>query len=117
MKRIIFSLMLLLCVGSVFGQNADELIKRWKAHSSMSYEDVTDKVKKDCKEKLNNTTCIVKKGQVLRGVVSETECQQLQKDLNDLKGFKCVYHMKTSGFTRAVSPLRPKFFWKNQAGV
>lgn len=94
MKRILFSLMLLLCVGSVFGQNADEFIKRWKARSGMSYENITKKVKKVCKENPDVATWTVKKAQVVRGVVSKIGYQQLQKDLDALKDFKCVYYEK-----------------------
>jgi len=94
MKRIIFSLMLLLCVGSIFGQNADDLMKRWKARSGMSYENITKKVKKVCKENPDVATWTAKKVEVVRGVVSEIGHQQLQKDLDALKDFKCVYQEK-----------------------
>lgn len=94
MKRIIFSLMLLLCVGSVFGQNADEFMKRWKARSGMKYENMTKKVKKVCKENPDVATWTTKKVQVVRGEVSGIESKQLQKDLDALEGFKCVYYEK-----------------------
>ena len=94
MKKILLSLVLLLCVGSVFGQNADELMKRWKARSGMSYENLTKKVKKVCKENPDVATWTAKKVQVVRGVVSGIGYQQLQKDLDALKDFKCVYQEK-----------------------
>ena len=94
MKRIILSLTLLLCAGSIFGQNADDLMKRWKARSGMSYENITKKVKKVCKENPDVATWTAKKVEVVRGVVSEIGHQQLQKDLDALKDFKCVYQEK-----------------------
>ena len=94
MKRIFFSLMLLLCVGSVFGQNADDLMKRWKARSGMSYQNLTKKLKRERKENPDVATWIITKGQLVRGVVSEIRSQQLQKDLDALEGFKRIYHEK-----------------------
>lgn len=94
MKKILLSLVLLFCVGSIFGQNADELIKKWKARSGMSYQNITKRAKKDRKENPDVVTWIITKGQVVRGLVSEIRCQQLQKDLDALEGFKCIYHEK-----------------------
>lgn len=94
MKRIIFSLLLLLCAGNIFGQNADELMKRWKARRGMSYQNISKKLKRDRKENPDVATWIISKGQIVRGLVSEIGCQQLQKDLDALEGFKCIYHEK-----------------------
>lgn len=94
MKRIIFSLMLLLCAGCIFGQNADELMKRWKARRGMSYQNISKKLKRERKDNPDAAPWIITKGQVVRGVVSEIGCQQLQKDLDALEGFKRIYHEK-----------------------
>ena len=43
MKQLLFSLVLLFCVGSAFGQTAERLIKKYKAFPNAEYKDNTEK--------------------------------------------------------------------------
>lgn len=50
MKKILLSLALLLCVGSSFGQTAEELIAKYKAFPNAEYKDNTEESRQELLE-------------------------------------------------------------------
>ena len=50
MKQLFLSLMMLLCVGSTFGQTADKLMAKWKAIDDAEYSETTVETRKSIEE-------------------------------------------------------------------
>ena len=50
MKKLLFSLALLLCVGSSFGQTAEELMEKYKAFPGAEYEETTGAARESLEE-------------------------------------------------------------------
>ena len=50
MKQLFLSLMMLLCVGSTFGQTADKLMAKWKAIDGAEYSETTVETRKSIEE-------------------------------------------------------------------
>ena len=112
MKQLLFSLVLLFCVGSVFGQTAERLIKKYKGMKGVQYENITKKIK-DMKEEdapdMYRASRELTKVEYLSGVFSPDEAEELQKDLDALKGFERVYHEKHNSNDGPLSMLKGDF--------
>ena len=112
MKKLFLSMALLLCVGSVLGQTADELMKKYKGIKGVQYENITKKIM-DIKEEeapdMYRASRGLTKVEYLSGVLSSDKVEQLQKELNALKGFERVYHEKHNGNNGPLSMLTGNF--------
>ena len=112
MKKLLLSMALLLCVGSMLGQTADKLMKKYKGMKSVQYENITKKIM-DIKEEeapdMYRASRGLTKVEYLSGVLSSDKVEQLQKELNALKGFERVYHEKHNGNNGPLSMLTGNF--------
>ncbi|SFW39435.1 hypothetical protein SAMN02910409_2026 [Prevotellaceae bacterium HUN156] len=112
MKQILLSLVLLFCVGSAFGQTPSKLIKKYKAISGMQYQNITDSIK-NLKEaddpQRYKITRGVTKIEFVFGVLSEDEQEELQQDMDGLKGFKRVFYEKHNSNEGPLSMFKGTF--------
>lgn len=109
MKRTILSIALALCVGCAFGQTADKLMKKYKGVKGMQYENITKKIqnlKEEDDPKIYKASRGVTLAEFASGVLPENKAEQLQKDLDALKGFKRIYHEKHNSNDGPFSMLK-----------
>ncbi len=112
MKRIVILMALALCVGCGFGQTADKLMKKYKGVKGMQYENITKKIqnlKEEDDPKIYKASRGVTLAEFASGVLSESKAEQLQKDLDALKGFKRIYHEKHNSNDGPLSMLTGNF--------
>ena len=101
-----------LMVSVAFGQTADKLMKKYKGMKGVQYENITKKIM-NLKEEDDPDMYRVSRGltkvEYLSGVLSSDKAEQLQKDLDALKGFERVYHEKHNGNNGPLSMLKGTF--------
>ena len=102
MKKILLSLVLLLCVGSAFGQDARKLMAKWKATAGAKFEVKTEEVRKALEEnKMDGAFGISKEdyefaqksfkySSELRLKLDDKQKNQLESDLQSLKGYEML---------------------------
>lgn len=102
MKKILLSLVLLLCVGSAFGQDARKLMAKWKATAGAKFEVKTEEVRKALEEnKMDGAYAISKEdyefaqksfkySSELRLKLDDKQKKQLESDLQSLKGYEML---------------------------
>ena len=109
MKQLFLSLMMLLCVGSTFGQTADKLMKKYKGMKGVQYENITKKIvnmKEEDSPDMYRASRGLTKVEYLSGVLSLDKTGILQKDLDALKGFERVYIEKHNSNDGSLSMLK-----------
>ena len=112
MKKLLLSMALLLCVGSALGQTADKLMKKYKGMKGVQYENVTKQImnlKEEDDPDVYRASRGVTKVEYLSGVLSSDKAEQLQKDLDALKGFERVYQEKHNANDGPLSMLKGTF--------
>ena len=102
MKKILLSLVLLLCVGSAFGQDTRKLMAKWKATAGAKFEVKTEEVRKALEEnKMDGAFAISKEdyefaqksfkySSELRLKLNDKQKKQLESDLQSLKGYEML---------------------------
>ena len=82
MKKLLLSMALLLCVGSMLGQTADKLMKKYKGMKSVQYENITKKIM-DIKEEeapdMYRASRGLTKVEYLSGVLSSDKVEAVKK--------------------------------------
>lgn len=103
MKQLFLSLMMLLCVGSTFGQTADKLMAKWKAIDGAEYQETTAETRKSIeesrekgaeglsKEDYDFILKNFKKAEQLQMTLNEDQMAQLTNDLQALKGYETLF--------------------------
>ena len=100
MKKILLSLALLLCVGSSFGQTAEKLMEKYKAFPGAEYQEMTEEALKDIKEEgpgimsQEDFDFIIKnfkKSEQVQLTLDDAQKEQLDKDINALKGYEMIF--------------------------
>jgi hypothetical protein len=103
MKKIILSFIVLLSVGSAYGQTIEKLMAKYKALPGAEYEETTEETRKsfeESKEKgtgglskedydfiLNN----LKKAEQIQLTLDDDQLEQLTKDIQALKGYETLF--------------------------
>lgn len=103
MKQLLFSLALLFCVGSVFGQTAERLIKKYKAFPNAEYKDNTEETRKSIVENKGKGANGLnpedydfvlkhfKKAEQLQLTLDDEQKEELAKDIEALKGYEMLF--------------------------
>ena len=103
MKQLFLSLMMLLCVGSTFGQTADKLMAKWKAIDGAEYQETTAETRKSIeesrekgaeglsKEDYDFILKNFKKAEQIQMTLNEDQMAQLTNDLQALKGYETLF--------------------------
>lgn len=103
MKKILLSFALLLCVSSVFGQDARKLVAKWKTTEGAEFVVTTEDSRKGIEENKKNEAygmskeCYdyvlknFKRSSELRLMLNEKEKQQLDADLKSMKGYEMLF--------------------------
>ena len=100
MKKLLLSLALLLCVGSSFGQTAEELMEKYKAFPGAEYKEKTEEALKDIieegpgdmsQEDFDFIVKNFKKSEQVQLTLDEAQKEQLDKDLRALKGYEMIF--------------------------
>lgn len=112
MKKLLLSMAMLLCVGSILGQTADKLMKKYKGMKGVQYENITKRIM-NLKEEDDPDMYRVSRGltkvEYLSGVLSSDKAEQLQQDLDALNGFERVYQEKHNSNDGPFSMLKGDF--------
>lgn len=112
MKRTVILMAMALMVSVAFAQTADKLIKKYKGMKGVQYENVTKRVqnmKESDDPKLYAASRGITQVEYLNGVLSNEKAEQLQQELDALKGFKRVYHEKHNSNDSPLSMLKGNF--------
>lgn len=103
MKKILLSLALLLCVGSTFGQTAEELIAKYKAFPNAEYKDNTEESRQELLESEAKGKSGLsaedydfirkhfKKSEQVQLKLDEDQKAQLEKDILALKDYEMLF--------------------------
>ena len=103
MKQILLSLLMLLCVGSAFGQTAEKLMAKYKAFPHAEYQDNTEETRKGLLESEAKGESGLsaedyefirkhfKKGEQVQLVLDDAQKAQLAKDIQALKGYEMLF--------------------------
>ena len=95
--------MMLLCVGSTFGQTADKLMAKWKAIDGAEYQETTAETRKSIeesrekgaeglsKEDYDFILKNFKKAEQIQMTLNEDQMAQLTNDLQALKGYETLF--------------------------
>ncbi len=103
MKQLFLSLMMLLCVGSTFGQTADKLMAKWKAIDGAEYSETTAETRKSMEESREKGSAGLskeeydfilknfKKAEQIQMTLNEDQMAQLTNDHQALKGYETLF--------------------------
>lgn len=101
MKTLLFSLTMLLCVGSTFGQTAEKLMAKYKALPDAKYEETTEESRKEIEKNkaeggLNQEDYYFalkhfKKSEQVQLTLDDAQKEELEKDLQALKGYELLF--------------------------
>ena len=103
MKQLFLSIMMLLCVGSTFGQTADKLMAKWKAIDGAEYQETTAETRKSIEESREKGSAGLskeeydfilknfKKVEQVQMTLDEDQMAQLADDLQALKGYEMLF--------------------------
>ena len=103
MKKIILSLIVLLSVGSVYGQTAEKLMAKYKAIDGVEYQETTAETRKSMEESREKGSAGLskkdydfilknfKKAEQLQMTLNEDQMAQLANDLQALKGYETLF--------------------------
>lgn len=103
MKKIILSLIVLLSVGSTFGQTAEKLMEKYKAFPNAEYKETTEESRKSIEEEKEKETAGIsqkdidfvlknfKKVEQVQLTLDDDQKEQLEKDLQALKGYEMLF--------------------------
>ena len=102
MKQVLLSIIMLLCVGSIFGQTVEKLMAKYKAFPNAQYEETTEETRKsieankkeehfDMSEKdYDYVLKHFKKAEQVQLTLDENQIQELAKDIESLKGYEML---------------------------
>ena len=102
MKKLLLSLALLLCVGSSFGQTAEELMAKYKAIPDATYQETTEDTRKSIEmDKELGTRDLspedydfilkhFKKSEQIQLTLDDAQKEELEKELKALKGYELL---------------------------
>ncbi len=103
MKKIILSLIVLLSVGSVYGQTVEKLMAKYKAIDGVEYQETTAETRKSMEESREKGSAGLskkdydfilknfKKAEQLQMTLNEDQMAQLANDLQALKGYETLF--------------------------
>ena len=103
MKKIILSLIVLLSVGSVYGQTVEKLMAKYKALPGAEYEETTEETRKSFEESKEKGTGglskedydfmlkNLKKAEQIQLTLDDDQLEQLTKDIQALKGYETLF--------------------------
>lgn len=103
MKQIFLSFIMLLCVGSAFGQTVDKLMAKWKTIEGAEYSETTEETRKSIEESREKGSAglskedydfvmkNLKKVEQIQMTLDEDQMAQLANDLQALKGYETLF--------------------------
>ena len=102
MKQLLLSLLLLLCVGNMYGQTVEKLIKKYKALPHAEYAETTEQIRAGIPMEKNEALDLsaedyefirknFKKAEQLQLALDDDQKAELDKDLEALKGYELLY--------------------------
>lgn len=103
MKKIILSLIVLLSVGSAYGQTVEKLMAKYKALPDAEYEETTEETRKSFEESKEKGTGELskedydfmlknlKKAEQIQLTLDDDQLEQLTKDIQALKGYETLF--------------------------
>lgn len=103
MKKIILSLIVLLSVGSAYGQTVEKLMAKYKAVPGAKYEETTEESRKSIEENKTKEDAGLsqkeydfilknfKKSEQVQLKLDDDQKEQLAKDLQALKGYEMLF--------------------------
>ena len=103
MKQIFLSVIMLLCMGSAFGQTPAKLMAKWKAIEGAEYQETTAETRKSMEESREKGSAGLskkdydfilknfKKAELLQMTLNEDQMAQLANDLQALKGYETLF--------------------------
>lgn len=102
MKQLLFSLVLLLCAGNMYGQTVEKLIKKYKALPHAEYAETTEQTRAGIPMEKNEALDLsaedydfirknFKKAEQLQLALDDDQKAELDKDLEALKGYELLY--------------------------
>ena len=99
MKKIILSFIVLLSVGSAYGQTADKLMEKYKALEGAQYENTTEESRKSIEENkagLSQKDYVYalkhfKKSEQVQLTLDDDQKEQLEKDLQSLRSYEMLF--------------------------
>ena len=101
MKKIILSLIVLLAVGSAYGQTVEKLMAKYKAVPGAKYEETTEESRKSFEENLEKGGLSLeeyefvlkhfKKSEQVQLTLDNDQKEQLAKDFQALKGYEMLF--------------------------
>ncbi len=103
MKKIILSLIVLLSVGSAYGQTVEKLMAKYKALPGAEYEETTEETRKSFEESKEKGTGglskedydfllkNLKKAEQIQLTLDDDKLEQLTKDIQALKGYETLF--------------------------
>ena len=103
MKKIILSLIVLLSVGSAYGQTVEKLMAKYKALPDAEYEETTEATRKSFEESKEKGTDglskedydfmlkNLKKAEQIQLTLDDDQLEQLTKDIQALKGYETLF--------------------------
>jgi len=103
MKQIFLSFIMLLCVGSAFGQTVDKLMAKWKTIEGVEYSETTEETRKSIEESREKGSAglskedydfvmkNLKKVEQIQMTLDEDQMAQLANDLQALKGYETLF--------------------------
>ena len=103
MKKIILSLIVLLSVGSAYGQTIEKLMAKYKALPAAEYEETTQETRKSFEESKEKGTGglskedydfmlkNLKKAEQIQLTLDDEQLEQLTKDIQALKGYETLF--------------------------
>jgi len=103
MKQIFLSVIMLLCMGSAFGQTPAKLMAKWKAIEGAEYQETTAETRKSMEESREKESAGLskedydfllknfKKAEQIQMTLNEDQMAQLANDLQALKGYETLF--------------------------
>ncbi|MBO7537896.1 MAG: hypothetical protein J6T44_01280 [Prevotella sp.] len=99
MKKIILSFIVLLSVGSAYGQTAEKLMEKYKALEGAQYENTTEESRKSIEENKAGLSQKdyayalkhFKKSEQVQLTLDDDQKKQLGKDLQSLRGYEMLF--------------------------
>ena len=101
MRKLVLSMALLLCVGSVLGQTAEKLMAKWKTVEGAQYKETTEETRKAIeenkepfdmnKEDYEGILKTLKKSEQIQLTLDENQLWELAADIQALKGYETLF--------------------------